>query len=288
MTRVLTNLRIDEVSAVDKGAGRNVKIVLMKRAYSPGATPADTLKAFPNPTSFNAVLARMEAEELAKVDDGDHDAGDRNAGGGGLAYHPVVQLATLLIGSGKFANYGDAFHHLLNTSQGAALVRAHKSAKEEPMDTIYSIMKSAGIGATCAAIVAKGSTSLTELEMVEAATAVAAERHPNMTPAQAFDKIYSEGEEGRLLRSAIAISKSMPVTPTMVGGVDATHEAIDSTESSEAYEQLTRMAEKMREASPELSAAQAFERVFSDKRNASLAAKAHVRPSPTTFFPMPR
>jgi hypothetical protein len=101
----------------------------------------------------------------------------------------------------------------------------------------------------------------------------------------------SIGEEGQALRSACAIAnKSMPVTPTMVGGPDAMHAAVDSTESSEAYQQLVDMAEKMRAASPELklSAAQAFDRVFTDKRNASLAAKAHVRPSPTTFFPMPR
>jgi hypothetical protein len=92
---------------------------------------------------------------------------------------------------------------------------------------------------------------------------------------------------GQALRSAVAIAKAMPVTPTMVGGVAPTHEAIDNTEQSEAYAQLVSMAEKMRAASPELSAAQAFDRVFTDKRNASLAAKAHVRPSPTTFYPHP-
>jgi hypothetical protein len=266
------------------------RVTLIKRAMAPAATVADTLRAWPNSNTFNAVLARMEAEELAKADHDEADGGDRNTGGdgGGIAEHPVARLAGLLVASGKFSDHAQALDHLLNTPRGAALVRTHK-AKDPPMDTVLSIMKSAGIAATCAVIVSKGHTTITESELVEAATAVAAERHPNMSPAQAFDKVYSDrGEEGQALRKAVAIAKAMPFMPTMVGGVDATHEAIDSTESSAAYEQLTRMAEKMREASPELSAAQAFDRVFTDKRNASLAAKAHVRPSPTTFFPMPR
>jgi hypothetical protein len=47
---------------------------------------------------------------------------------------------------------------------------------------------------------------------------------------------------GQALRSAVAIAKAMPVTPTMVGGVAPTHEAIDNTEQSEAYAQLVSMA----------------------------------------------
>jgi hypothetical protein len=140
------------------------------------------------------------------------------------------------------------------------------------------------------AIVSKGHTTITESELVAAASKVAAERYPGLTEAQAFDKIFSDpGAEGQALRKAVAIAKSMPVTPTMVGGPEAMFDANDNTEQSEAYAQLVSMAEKMRAASPELklSAAQAFDRVFTDKRNASLAAKAHVRPSPTTFFPHP-
>jgi hypothetical protein len=37
-TRILRNLRINEVSGVDKGAGRGVKIMLMKRAHPNGGT----------------------------------------------------------------------------------------------------------------------------------------------------------------------------------------------------------------------------------------------------------
>jgi hypothetical protein len=101
----------------------------------------------------------------------------------------------------------------------------------------------------------------------------------------AFSKLYAAEES---IRRACTIAKAMPFMPTMVGGPEGMFDANDNTEQSEAYQQLVSMAEKMRAASPELSAAQAFDRVFTDKRNASLAAKAHVRPSPTTSYAWPR
>jgi len=232
--------------------------------------------------SFTGIMAKAD-------DDGDHDAGDRNAGGGGLANHPVVQLATLLIGSGKFANYGDAFHHLLNTSQGAALLhRTRKAEKEEPMDTVYSIMKSSGIGATCAAIVAKGSTSLTELEIVEAATLVASKRHPELLPAQAFDRVYSDPEEGRVLQHALKIAKAaefavFDIKPVAVGGEDA-QDVDNATAAMRAYEEILRIA---REKFPFLPADQAFVRTLEDKNYAALAEQALSRPQPTTIYAMP-
>jgi hypothetical protein len=113
--------------------------------------------------------------------------------------------------------------------------------------------------------------------------------HPNATPDAAFVKVFSDsGADGVAIRKAHALTKLSPFEPTMVGGVAPIHEAIDNTEQSEAYAQLVSMAEKMRAAAPKLSAAQAFDKVFTDPKNAKLAAKAHVRPSPTTFFPMPR
>src|ERR1700731_3073466 len=43
-----------------------------------------------------------------------------------------------------------------------------KSAKkEEPMDTLTAIMKDGGVTGVCAAIVAKGSTTITEHELVD-------------------------------------------------------------------------------------------------------------------------
>jgi hypothetical protein len=298
MPKLLTRLKIDEVSAVDAGAGKGVRIMLMKRASRPDATPADTLRAFPNPRSFNAVYARMEAEAMAKVDDGDDDSGDRengdHNGGGGIADHSIAQLARLLVASGKFGDHAQALDHLLNTPHGAALhrTRAHK-AKDHPMqDSLTAIMKDAGIAATCAIIIAKGSTTISEHELVEAATKVAAERHPDMSPAQAFERVYSDqSEEGLALRKAVSIAKAMPfvadLTPLVVGGLDATHEAINATEQSEAYEQLKRIG---KDRWPTASEAVQFTNAISDPANAELARKAHRRPTAPagSAYPFPR
>jgi hypothetical protein len=195
MPKVLTRLRIDEVSAVDRGAGEGVKILLMKR---------------------------QEAE------------------------------------------------------------------KEKPMDSIHSIMKSGGIAATCAAIVAKGATSISEHELVEAATKVAAERHPELSPAQAFAKVYTAAtDEARVLQNAIAIAKAMPVvadlTPVMVGGEDAR----DLSDESEAIANLKELG---RRKWPTATEAQQFANAFSDPVNRELAQKAHRRPTPPAggAYPFPR
>jgi len=64
--------------------------------------------------------------------------------------------------------------------------------------------------------------------------------------------------------------------------------ATNNTEQSEAYAQLTEMAEKLRARFPGMTPEKAFEKVFTDPRNAHIANKAHQRPAPTTYYPMPR
>jgi hypothetical protein len=124
MARVLSKLCIDEVSAVTRGAGEDCRIVLMKRAYGPDATPADTLRAFPNPKrgrSFNDVMkdeADASGEDVTKAEEprGHHDLA------GALVRH---------------------LHDRLTRRR-----EAHgftKTAKEQPiMDTVHSIMKDCG------------------------------------------------------------------------------------------------------------------------------------------------
>jgi hypothetical protein len=242
---------------------------------------------------------RTHAEHLARHDrsfygclaKADHDEDD---GGGSATDHHASKVADLLVEAGSHSDRASALAYLLHNSHGQALLnRMHKAAdqtaKDPPMDTVYSIMKAAagGIAGVCAAIVAKGSTSLTELEIVEAATAVASERYPGLTKAQSFDRVYSDpGDEGRLLRSACSIAKAaefavagLPVQ--VVGGADAQ----DVDDPSAAIEALHELGRKLY---PQLTEAQAFEKVFSDPKHAALAARAHRRPAATTFYPMPR
>jgi hypothetical protein len=167
--------------------------------------------------------------------------------------------------------------------------------KAERTQNLLAIGKAGGAVAMAKIINADNDAhGLSEEEYTRILTEHAQKLYPAKTPDSAFATVFSDtGADGVLLRKAHAVVvKAAPfdIKPTMVGGPDATHEASDDTESSEAYAQLVSMAEKMRVASPELSAAQSFERVFTDKRNAGLAASAHRRPTPPVggAYPHPR
>jgi hypothetical protein len=223
------------------------------------------------------------------------DDGDDDAGGGDTQHitnqHPVIAAARLLVASGRFGDHGQALDFLLNKPGGRALLARLKAAdpqpaKESTMDSLTAIMKSTGIAATCAAIVQKGSTAISEEEIVSAVTKIAAERYENMSPAQAFAKIYTaSGDEARVLHKAIEIAKlsAFDVKPIEVGFEDA-YTTSELTAAVRASEEIVRIG---REKFPFLSAAQQYARVFEDSNYAALAAQVHRRPSPTTIYQMP-
>jgi ribosomal protein L20A (L18A) len=167
-----------------------------------------------------------------------------------------------------------------------------KSAKEQPMDTLHSIMKDGGIAGTCAAIVAKGTTTITQDEIVEAVSKVAHERYPELSSAQAFAKVYSDqGAEGRVLRSAINVAKASlaetmlgPGLPVTVVGNQAAQDVDNATEAEAARAELMRIGRKQW---PRSSKNEIFERAFSDPRNATIVARLYQRPTPTSIYPMP-
>jgi hypothetical protein len=199
MPKILTRLRIDEVSAVDRGAGEGVKIVLMKRD--------DTGR------SFNDFMAKADA-----ADDGGNDAGDITN------QHPVVQAARLLVASGKFGDHGDALDYLLNTSGGQALLtrmKAAEPAKEFAMDNIekltaertenlLKIGKSGGAVAMAKVLVADDDAhGITEPEFTQILTEHAQKLYPAKSPDSAFAAVFSDnGADGVMLRKAHAVVRA--------------------------------------------------------------------------------
>jgi hypothetical protein len=266
MPKILTALRIDEVSAVDRGAGEGVKIVLMKRDDTAGRS------------LFN--------DFMAKADDGDDDAGDRGDENTSLANHPIVQIARLLVANGHKADIASALDYLLNTSHGAALlhrVRTHKGDTMSTNETVESILKDCGPVSFCKAIVDRGRAPCTENELVTVLSKDAAERF-SMPGDRAFSKLY---EAEIVVRQACAIAKAMPLVadlePLMVGGTAAQ----DLNDPSAAIAQLREIG---RDRWPTASEAQQFARAMTDPTLVKLAAKAHVRPSAPAggAYPFPR
>jgi hypothetical protein len=169
-----------------------------------------------------------------------------------------------------------------------------KSAKETPSMTshsefVQSVVKQYGIVALAKSMVQdQKAYGLDEPTFTRLATEHAQRVYPNDRPDSAFSKLYQSEES---VRRACAVLKAMPfvadLTPVQVGGVDATHEAINNTESSEAYAQLKELGRKRW---PTASEAQQFANAFTDPVNAKLAAKAHVRPVAPAggIYPYPR
>jgi hypothetical protein len=299
----------------------------------PGERMAATLKMFPNdtqkldnmersratgayypraPRSFLEILDEDDDEESANGDDDDtlekiftgkaddrgEDEGnsDRRDDGGNASDHVLSRLADLLVESGRFTDRGHALRHLTSHPDGVALVRTHKGKDDPPMqDTVHSIMKSGGISATCAAIVSKGRTSISQDDLVSAVGKVARQRWPELSEAQAFAKVYSDPTEGRVLRQAINVAKDSlaqqmlgPGLPVqVVGGPDAMLDAVgnDQSEIEQARAELMRDGRKQY---PRLSENEVFERALTDPRNAAIVERLYQRPTPTSIYPMPR
>jgi hypothetical protein len=271
MPKILTQLKITEVSAVDRGAGEGVRILLMKR---------DTDE--PHVEAYEKFLKIFTSK--AAADGGDDDAGDRSDQNTGLADHPIVRLARLLVASGSQSDLASAVHYLLNTSHGAALLhrtRTHKG--ESPMpDNLTKIAEDIGIVRVAKAIVdEQRSFGIDEHEFVALVTEHAKRLHPNLSGVQAFAKVY---ESEPSVWQACAVLKAMPLvadlTPLVVGGEDA--QATDNP--AKAVEQLKQIgAQRYPSASPSAQ----FEKALVDPANHKSARVAVPIPRATTSYPFP-
>jgi hypothetical protein len=232
--------------------------------------------------TFSAIMAKADA--------------DADDGGGGASDHHASKVADLLVEAGSFPHRAAALQHLLHKPSGQALLqRMHKAAEQTERKTtmtsthaefVQSVVKQYGFVALAKSGVQDGKAyGLDESTCTRLATEYAHGVYPSDRPDVAFSKLYEREES---IRRFFAVVKAQTLEPVMVGGVAATHEAINNTEQSEAYAQLEAMAAKLRASSPWFSAEQAFAKVFEDPKNGKLAAKAHVRPSPTTSYEFPR
>jgi hypothetical protein len=154
-----------------------------------------------------------------------------------------------------------------------------RAARDEQL---RAIVKTHGITALAKGVVA-GLSSIDEHELTALATEHAQRSYPDLSPAQAFEKVYMADAT---LREAISIAKAaeaaryFDLQPVVVSG-DA---ALDVNDPSEA---IARLKEIGRQKWPSATEAQQFERAFSEPANRALAERAHRRPAATSIFPLP-
>src|SRR3984893_14106658 len=101
MARILTKLRIDEVSAVDRGAGEGVKVVIMKRDDTPRSKPhverhARRLRKFQEMFESPERDQRRSFNEIIGKADSDDDAGTEQR-----VDHHASTVADLLVEAGS-------------------------------------------------------------------------------------------------------------------------------------------------------------------------------------------
>ena len=229
--------------------------------------------------------------------DGADDEGETDNGDNGDNDHVVSQIADLLVQAGSSDGPVDretALRWLLHSKDGRALLVqlspylkavARTNRKGFQMPTRQEVLKgyvrsAGGVVALCKRIVAKGTTDITEHELVSLLVTELKRAEPDLSDAQAFTKAFT-GPSGAMLQQAVQVAKVAQV----IGNDDD-----DDDDAAAALEELQRLADAHQRKHPELTGQQAFARVFSDPRHAALAHRAHKRPTANekNAFPFPR
>jgi hypothetical protein len=280
MARLLTKLVINEVSSVTKGAGKDCRIVLMKRddGLSDGAARYRDL--------FLQIFKSGEENDPV-INDTTYDDPQRSntvSDDDKVTAH-VKALAALMVKAEPGLDEAHAMYRLLHTPRGRLLWQ-HPFAKtekdpsmsrtEEMVEMKKFVSSTPGaMNSIAKRVISEGSTSLTEIEYTDLWKAEAGSNAafakefsgPRTIKHEAYDAVYN------LTFAKAGYPNLMSVEPVSVE-VGST---VTADDSKKAYDQMMAMARRQQETSPELSVQQLFARVM--EQNPDLAAKAHRRPT---------
>jgi hypothetical protein len=212
--KILTRLRIDEVSSVDRGAGNGVKILLMKR-HNDTEQPstgrallfddvmakherAERQRNFHNTSDFSKYVAGNEGEEDEEIDGTPEPNDDNNVS----TLPPLLeQMVNALITANPKLKREEAVHFLLHNPHGRRtaehISNISKGTTMDRTEQLQEITKSAGgIRNVAKYIVEKGDTlGITEPELTELINAEAQKTiKSGERPAQAFSRFFQAPE----------------------------------------------------------------------------------------------
>ena len=142
-------------------------------------------------------------------------------------------------------------------------------------DELSAIVKQYGIVAVCKFVIER-TTSITEHQLTQMIGDYAKAHGSD------FVKMFTANDEvGLTLRKAHAVVKSAPfatLEPRVSGGKDA----VAVNDPDDALAKLTSLAAELRRSAPELSSAQAFDRIYNDPKHRSLAEMERHQNRPIT------
>jgi hypothetical protein len=312
MVKLLTKLKINEISSVDRGAGEGVKIVLMKRhdpstldgasrrrrkrlneifrkarseydeeMSSPGFSrdPARTDTAESNEDAGATERRNEDRYEDREEATQEHDV---------VATEPVLaprlqQMVDAIRTHAPNLSEPEVVHFLLHTARGrdvAEHLSNHITKKEQPMsrsERLHSLAKRGGVQLVAKALLAKGNAmEISEFEFTELMMAEAKRK------GMSFEK-YFTAPENLDIRKAHAMTKSTLVAKdTLMRPVEVRPVTIETgrtntaSDAKAAYDQLMEQAEKLAASGEYRSVASAFAALFLDQKNAELAALGHI------------
>jgi hypothetical protein len=313
MTRVLRNLKIREVSTVDKAANEHARIAFFKRD---DAAAVNFCRIFGCPTlrdaldraAANPALPRFKQddgeeppreEQEQEPDPGDTDlleelldedeADDEETAARKNAFSQAADLFVEAHGWSR----PTALRHVLHSARGRDVVRhlhrTQKLMKKERTtmtrsEELGAIAKKFGLTTLCKALVEDGPRGISEHELTKL-IGDNVERRSGESSAQAFSRAFmANDDDGLLLRQAVNACKGfdvqppprLRVAPLQVGG--STAQDVDNP--NDALRILEELAAKLRAAHPELSKSQAFSKIYTDPNNAALVRQERAQNRP--------
>ena len=280
MPRVLRNLKITEVSSVDKAANPGARIVLYKRdAIAPDTDDTDDEAEVWLAAAWDYLdTADGAAEERRRYPRG-CDAAEHAAFVQSIARRlrlrannsdddaPSDPYQPWVDNDGADDNDGEQ----INDDDAERVAATEKALRMTPREaTLRRLVKSCGgVQQLCKQINGDQETTISEHELTALIVEYAKAEHPDMSDAQAFSKMFgSASPAGEILRRAVAIAKGAPAHDDDIGG------------GADAMAELTRHAERLRAAQPSLTFQQAFARVYSDPQHAHLVRRERLANNP--------
>jgi hypothetical protein len=262
MPKLLTKLRIDEISSVDRGAGEGCRIMLYKRdddkpMFKIKLPKRDEPRGY---LTFHEAMEKQILEKLSEVvadesDVRDEDSGKKISG-------KLRAMVDAMIVAVPSLDRQTAQHFLLHHPRGQKLAEHlnNLSKKDIPMLDIRKILP----------IIEEGLLAQAKLS-----------KRGGESDAKAFDRLYMNDIEYRRkwaslteMQQLMALTKSVNMMSTKPTSVEVGATNV-KTDAEKAVARLTAMAEKQH---------RRFEEVFLDPVNAELAAATYRTSSVNTDY----
>jgi hypothetical protein len=251
MVKKLTKLVINEISSVDRGAGENCKIVLMKRDNKANDDP---------PFLFNDIMAKAAVSDELRGPRDEPDDMKLSA--------KLDELVAEMIVARPSLHPNRARRWLLETPHGRELLAQHK--KETPMPQV-DIMKLHNPDSVIEFIKSSGASEFVISEVIMGHAKL--NKRDGESDAQAFARVFPR------FQIAYGVAKGYPdVTRTTPVSVEVGDTSV-ADDSWKASEQLAALMEEQRSRAPWMTASRAWEAIYADPANKALVARAHKRPT---------